>query len=61
MNYQSITLEELYNQLSYKLGFAFDFKIYKTPDFYQFTLYYCTQIISVQYLSGMFFVYPKYL
>jgi hypothetical protein len=34
--------------------------MYKTPDFYQFTLYYCTQVVNVQFISGMFIVYSKY-
>lgn len=60
MHYQSITLEDLYNQLTLKLGFSFDYKMYKTPDFYQFILYYCAQMVNVQFISGMFIVYSKF-
>jgi hypothetical protein len=60
VHYQTITLEELYAHLQGKLGFAFDYKIYKTPDFYQFMLYYCAQIINVQFVQGLFVAYSKY-
>lgn len=60
MHYQSITLEDLYNQLTIRLGFPFEHKLFHFSDFYSFVLYYCANIASVQYVNGVFIVYSKY-
>jgi hypothetical protein len=56
----NIILDELYNLLNNNLGFIFDFKILNVPDFYQFTIYYCSNILNVQYISGIFIAFPKF-
>ena len=59
-HYQSMTLDDLYNQLSLRLGFPFDYKLYSVPDFYQFALYYCVQVLNVQFVSGIFVASSKF-
>ena len=60
MHYQSITLEDLYNQLTVRLSFPFEHKLFHFSDFYSFVLYYCANIATVQYINGVFVVYSKY-
>jgi hypothetical protein len=59
-HYQSITIEDLYNQLTIKIGFGFDYKIFNVTDFYQFVLYFCSHIINVQFIAGVFLAFTKY-
>jgi len=34
--------------------------LYQLPDFYQFVLYYCANVVTVQFVAGMFVVTSKY-
>lgn len=43
-----------------KIGFNFDYKIFSASDFYQFVLYYCAHIITVQFIAGVFLAFTKY-
>ena len=61
MHYPSVTLEDLSNQLTAKIGFVFEPKIFHFPDFYNFVLYYCANIATVQYVNGIIVVYSKYV
>jgi hypothetical protein len=60
IHYQSMALEDLYSQLTLRLGFPFEHKLYQFPDFYQFLLYYCANFATVQYVGGTLVVYSKY-
>ena len=59
-HFQTLTLEDLYSQLSVRLGFPFEYKLYQLPDFYQFLLYYCANVVAVQFINGVFLVTAKY-
>lgn len=59
-----MTLEDLYSQLTLKLGFPFDFKLFNVPDFSQFAIYYCPHIITLQLAGNIFVVtsaFPAYV
>ena len=61
--YHRITLDDLYHQLTARLGFPFEYKIYSMPDFTQFTLYYCSNLFRVQFVENTFVAelfYPTY-
>lgn len=60
IHYHTMTLEDLYSQLTLRLGFPFEHKLYQFPDFYQFLLYYCASFATVQYAGGSLVVYSKY-
>ena len=60
VHYQSLTLDDLYSQLTIRLGFCFEHKLFHFPDFYSFVLYYCANIATVQYVGGALVVYSKY-
>lgn len=60
MHYQSITLDDLYSQLTMRLSFPFEHKLFHFSDFYSFVLYYCANFATVQYINGVFIVYSKY-
>ena len=56
----AITLDELYNQLTLKIGFCFDFKVFNITDFNQFVLCFCQDTINIQLSHGTFVAYPIY-
>jgi hypothetical protein len=60
MHYQSLCLDDLYNQLTIRLGFPFEHKLFRFPDFYNFVLYYCANIATVQYAGNSLVVYSNY-
>lgn len=60
LHYNTITLEDLYAQLTVRLGFPFEHKLFQFPDFYQFLLYYCAHFATVQYVGGTLVVYAKF-
>lgn len=60
IHYHTVTLEDLYAQLTIRLGFPFDQKLFQFPDFYQFLLYYCSNFATVQYVGGTLVIFSKY-
>ena len=60
LHYHTLTLEDVYAQLTGKMGFAFEYKLYHFPDFYQFLLYYCGNFSTVQFVGGTLVVYSKF-
>lgn len=57
--FSNIVVEELYNQLNHRLGFVFDFKVFNIADFYQFIMCYCSHLMDVQFISGVFLVFTR--
>ena len=43
------------------MGFVFDYRVCNVPDFYQFLIYYCHQIINLQFINGTFVAFPKHM
>lgn len=61
LNRHNIIAQELYNITNDKLGFVFDFRVCNVPDFYQFLIYYCHQIINLQFINGTFVAFAKHM
>ncbi len=60
-NRHNIIAQQLYNLTNEKLGFVFDFRVCNVPDFCQFLIYYCHQIINLQFINGTFVAFPKHM
>lgn len=61
MNRHNIIAQDLYNLTNERLGFIFDYRVCDVPDFYQFLIYYCHQIINLQFINGTFVAFPKHV
>lgn len=58
-NVKGMVIEELYNQLSGKIGFFLDYRMFHVPDFVNFISYYGQNYFDVQNNMGYIIVYKK--
>lgn len=61
INRHNIVAQELYNMTNDRIGFIFDYRVCDVPDFYQFLIYYCHQIINLQFINSTFVAFPKHM
>lgn len=57
----NIIAQDLFNITNDKLGFIFDYRVCNVPDFFQFLMYYCHQIVNLQFINGTFVAFPKHM
>lgn len=56
---RGMAVQELYNMLNERLGFVLDCRVCDVGDFCQFLMYYCQNIVELQFLNGGFVVGMK--
>jgi hypothetical protein len=54
-----MNMDDLYTELNVKLGFEFEYRIFNAPDFCHFIYYFCSDIIHIEFMSGVFMAYNK--